>query len=63
MQTAVLIMAGYLGFAAAIAVLWNALAVSQRRQICRSRLEDDEPRTCRKTQHNQVLVPQSKAGN
>ena len=63
MQTAVLILAGYLGFAAAIAVLWNALAVSQRRQICRSRLEAHQPRRYRKTQHNEVLAPQSKARN
>ena len=63
MQTAVLILAGYLGFAAAIAVLWNALAVLQRRQRCRPGLEAHEPRTCRKTQHNQVLAPQSKARN
>jgi hypothetical protein len=31
MQTAVLIVAGYLGFAAAIAVLWIAPAVPQQR--------------------------------
>jgi hypothetical protein len=44
MQTAALIVAGYLGFATAISVLWIALVVLESGWTRRSRLEANDPR-------------------